>query len=89
MGSTLSTKGQLVIPKEVREAKQWASGHEFEFEVRDEGVLIKPKAQKSVTVQQAFGALAHLARLKPATEDEMRQGVLKMAAERQQRGRTK
>jgi hypothetical protein len=52
-------------------------------------VLIKPKAQKSVTIQQAFGSLAHLALPKPASEDEMRQGVLKIVAESSQRRQTK
>lgn len=37
----LSSKGQLVIPKSVREAHGWDEGTEFEFVESDRGVMIQ------------------------------------------------
>lgn len=35
-----STKGQIVIPKEIREAKDWSPGTEFEVILTEAGVLL-------------------------------------------------
>ncbi len=39
----LSSKGQVIIPKSVREAHRWAAGTEFTIEDTPQGVLLKPK----------------------------------------------
>ena len=39
----LSSKGQVIIPKSVREAHRWTPGTEFMVEDTPEGVLLKPK----------------------------------------------
>ncbi len=39
--TTVSTKGQVILPKAVREQKQWAAGTRLTVENRDEGVLLK------------------------------------------------
>jgi AbrB family looped-hinge helix DNA binding protein len=38
----LSSKGQLVLPKAIREADAWAEGTEFTVERVPEGVLLRP-----------------------------------------------
>lgn len=38
----LSVKGQVVIPKALREARHWAPGTRFEIHETPEGVLLKP-----------------------------------------------
>lgn len=38
----LSSKGQVVLPKPVREALGWTRGMEFSVEARKEGVLLRP-----------------------------------------------
>jgi AbrB family looped-hinge helix DNA binding protein len=38
----LSTKGQLVIPRELRESRHWKPGTELEIEERDGGLLVTP-----------------------------------------------
>jgi len=38
----LSTKGQIVLPRSLREARQWRPGTEFLIEERPDGVLLKP-----------------------------------------------
>ena len=38
----LSSKGQLVLPKAIRDADQWSEGTEFLVERVAEGVLLRP-----------------------------------------------
>ncbi len=38
-----SSKGQVVIPKSVREAHRWAPGTEFTVEDTPQGILLKPR----------------------------------------------
>jgi AbrB family looped-hinge helix DNA binding protein len=40
----LSSKGQVIIPKAVRNAHQWEAGLDFEVIDTGDGVLLKPKA---------------------------------------------
>ena len=40
----LSTKGQVIIPKEIRQATNWRPGQELEVRVTKEGVLLKPRS---------------------------------------------
>ena len=39
----LSSKGQVIIPKSVREAHRWEPGTEFTVEDTPQGVLLKPR----------------------------------------------
>lgn len=43
METTLSSKGQVVIPQELREMNHWLPGQELIAVNTDEGVLLKPK----------------------------------------------
>ncbi len=38
----LSTKGQVILPKAVRDAKNWDAGRELIVEETDDGVLLRP-----------------------------------------------
>jgi AbrB family looped-hinge helix DNA binding protein len=38
----LSSKGQIILTKSVREARHWRAGAEFLVESTDEGVLLRP-----------------------------------------------
>ena len=38
----LSSKGQLILPKSVRDARRWGPGTEFSVEELEEGVLLRP-----------------------------------------------
>lgn len=40
--TTLSTRGQVVIPKELREARNWLPGMSLEVEEWPQGLLIRP-----------------------------------------------
>jgi AbrB family looped-hinge helix DNA binding protein len=51
----LSTKGQVVLPKEVRDTLGISSGTELEVEVRDGVVLLRPI--RKTTVDDLLGML--------------------------------
>jgi AbrB family looped-hinge helix DNA binding protein len=38
----LSTKGQIVLPKNIRASRSWAPGTEFTVEETRDGVLLRP-----------------------------------------------
>ncbi|MEO6407384.1 MAG: AbrB/MazE/SpoVT family DNA-binding domain-containing protein [Burkholderiaceae bacterium] len=40
--TTLSSRGQIVIPKALRESRRWAEGTTFIVETVPEGILLKP-----------------------------------------------
>jgi AbrB family looped-hinge helix DNA binding protein len=41
----LSSKGQLVLPRSIRDSKGWGPGVEFEVEESADGVLLRPSAR--------------------------------------------
>ena len=51
----LSTKGQIVLPKDVRETLGLSSGTELEVEVRDGLVVLRPI--RKTTVEDLLGLL--------------------------------
>jgi AbrB family looped-hinge helix DNA binding protein len=88
----LSSKGQVIIPKAVRDRQGWRPGVGLEVEDRgDVVVLRRPKPFPPTTIEQAYGCLEYHGR--PATIEEMdaavAEGVRQMWEdfERQQRRR--
>jgi AbrB family looped-hinge helix DNA binding protein len=56
MKTTLSTKGQLIIPKELRERLGWREGTELEVEEHGGGVILRPPAVlPRTTLDQLIG----------------------------------
>jgi AbrB family looped-hinge helix DNA binding protein len=56
---TLSTKGQLVIPREIREARGWSAGTKLELCVEAAGVTLRePGAAPKTDLRAGFGLLA-------------------------------
>jgi AbrB family looped-hinge helix DNA binding protein len=45
----LSSKGQLVLPKAIRDAENWSEGSEFVVERVPQGVLLRPVRRLPVT----------------------------------------
>ena len=55
----VSSKGQIVIPKQVRDARGWQEGTELIVEDTPAGVLLKPKRVfKRTTIDEIAGCLA-------------------------------
>jgi AbrB family looped-hinge helix DNA binding protein len=71
MKSTMSSKGQLTVPIEVREKLGLAAGTVIQFELRDGAVLLRKGTPNDHPVDRLFG---HLKLGKPVDEilDEMR-----------------
>ena len=54
----LSAKGQVVLPKSVRDAHGWNQGIEFVVESTADGILLRPKARKkSSRIAELAGVL--------------------------------
>jgi AbrB family looped-hinge helix DNA binding protein len=45
----LSTKGQLIVPKAIRESRAWGPGTEFTVEETGDGILLRPAARFAET----------------------------------------
>ncbi|MBL0947404.1 AbrB/MazE/SpoVT family DNA-binding domain-containing protein [Brevundimonas sp.] len=81
--TTVSTKGQVILPKAIRDQRRWLPGTRLTVENTPEGVLLKPAPVFSPTQLDAvFGSLAHSG--KAVTLEEMDAAV---AAEARRRAR--
>lgn len=60
MTSRLSTKGQLIIPKEIRERLGWQPGTHLEIEDRGDRVVIRrPRTVPETSVEDLFGCTGY------------------------------
>ncbi len=79
--ATVSTKGQVTLPKAIRRALRWEAGTRLTMENTPEGVLLKPEPVFAETrLEEVFGCLAY--RGTPKTLEEMDAGVLAEAKRR-------
>ena len=74
----LSSKGQVIIPKSIRNTLEWEPGQELLAMETPDGVLLKPKSPfKETSLEEVGGCLPYHG--KPLTledmEDAIRQGV--------------
>jgi len=58
--TTVSTRGQVIIPKGIRERRRWSTGTELIVEETPEGVLLKAKpAFAASQPEDVFGSLPY------------------------------
>ncbi len=70
----LSSKGQVIIPKEVRDRHGWRPGVEFEVEDRGDAVVLRPtQLFPPTTVEEVYGCLRYDG--PPVTIEEMDEGI--------------
>jgi len=56
----LSTKGQVILPKAIRDQRNWAAGARLIVEETPDGVLLKSEPVfASATIDAVFGSLNH------------------------------
>jgi antitoxin PrlF len=79
--STLTSKGQITIPKEVRDRLGLREGDRLVFRFDDQGNLLARPAARS-PLGRLSGLLHHLAQARPVTVEEMNEAVKRHAAER-------
>ena len=57
--TTVSTRGQIVLPKAIRSARRWEAGTRLAVESTPQGVLLKPAPAFAETrPEDVFGRLA-------------------------------
>lgn len=82
----LSSKGQLVLPKRLRESRNWQPGTKFAIEEATEGLLLRPLRPFPPTrLEEVVGCLPYGG--KPKTLRQMRKAVEAQIKERRGRGR--
>ena len=79
--TTVSTKGQVILPKALRQALHWEAGTRLTVESTPDGVLLKPRpAFPETRPEDVYGRLAP--RGAPKSLAEMEAGVLREARRR-------
>ena len=84
----LSSKGQVVIPKALRDAHGWEEGTEFTVEEASDGILLKPERRKPFprkTIDEVIGCAGYKG--PPKTLEDMQRGIDEALAERWERKR--
>ena len=67
--TTVSTKGQVILPKAIRQQRHWDAGTRLVVENREDGVLLKAVPLFAETELDAvFGSLAYQGRAKSIAE---------------------
>ncbi len=78
----VSTKGQVILPKPIREQRNWPAGTRLLVENTDAGVLLRAApAFERTSMEQVFGMLRRPGQ-RPLTIEEMDAGVEEEARRR-------
>ena len=73
--STLTSKGQITIPKSLRESMSIDTGDKIEFIINENNeVVIKPITKKAIDV---FGQLSKYKKDKPISIEKMNEAIAK------------
>lgn len=84
--TTVSTKGQVILPKAIRERRNWRPGTQLVVEDTPGGVLLKPAPVFAPTrPEEVAGMLAYRGR--PKTLEEMDAAITTEVKRRRARGR--
>ena len=82
----LSTKGQIILPKNIRTARAWGPGTKFTVEEIDGGILLRPEGRfPSSDLDDVAGCLR--SRRKPKTLARMQDAIKREVMRRHDRGR--
>jgi AbrB family looped-hinge helix DNA binding protein len=58
--TVISTKGQVILPKAIRDQRHWGPGTKLTVEDTADGILLRaPAAFTATTVHAVFGCLRH------------------------------
>lgn len=72
--TTLSSKGQIIIPKALRDSHHWRPGTKFIIEDTAAGLVLKPTSCFPVTdLESGLGCVGYTGT--PKTVDEMKEGI--------------
>ena len=78
MKTTLSSKGQIVIPLQIRQSHGWGTGVSFTIIDEGDGLMLKPATKKkSTTLEEVVGCAGYTGPKKSLAE--MDAGILEEA----------
>jgi AbrB family looped-hinge helix DNA binding protein len=81
----VSTKGQVILPKAIRQQRRWGAGTRLVVENTPDGVLLRPVPPFAVTKpEDVFGSLPHGG--VPKSLKEMAAGIAAEVKRRHARG---
>jgi AbrB family looped-hinge helix DNA binding protein len=84
--TTISTKGQVILPKAIREQRNWDAGTKLTVEITNEGVLLKlAPAFPPTKPEDVFGLLRYDG--PPRTLEEMDASIVAEVKRRHARNR--
>jgi AbrB family looped-hinge helix DNA binding protein len=85
--TTVSTKGQVILPKAIRDQLHWDAGTRLVVEHTADGVILKPlrTAFAPARPEDVFGCLPYKG--EPKSVEEMKAGIGTEAKRRHARGR--
>ena len=88
LATTISTKGQVILPKAIRDQLRWDAGTRLAVEHTADGEILKPLATVFAPTrsEDVFGSLP--AKGRPKSVEEMDAGIATGARRRHARGRT-
>jgi len=82
----LSTKGQIVLPKNIRDSRAWGPGMAFTLEETGDGILLRPAGRFPQSgIEEVAGCLR--SKRKSKTPAQMRTAVGREVMRRHDRGR--
>jgi AbrB family looped-hinge helix DNA binding protein len=82
----LSTKGQIIVPKSIRDSRTWAPGTEFIVEETTDGILLRPAERfPESKLDEVAGYLRWKG--KPKSVSEMNTAIEREVRRRHDRGR--
>ncbi len=82
--TTVSTKGQVILPKSIRQRREWDAGTRLIVEETDDGVILRRAPAFAATrPEEVFGLLPH--RGDPKSLEEMETALLAEARRRHDR----
>jgi AbrB family looped-hinge helix DNA binding protein len=81
----VSTKGQITLPKTIRDERHWPAGTRLTVEDTAEGVLFRPvPVIPACSIDATFGSLPYKG--PPLSIDDMHEAISREATRRAQRG---
>ncbi|HEY4113523.1 MAG TPA: AbrB/MazE/SpoVT family DNA-binding domain-containing protein [Rhizomicrobium sp.] len=84
--TVVSTKGQVILPKAIRDQRHWKPGTKLTVEDTVDGVLLKPESLFPPTrPEDVFGCLKYKGQ--PKTIEEMNAAIAAEVRRRRARGR--
>ena len=82
----LSTKGQIILPKNIRTSRAWGPGTEFTVEETGDGILLRPAGRlPSSSLDEVAGCLR--SKRRPKTTAQMHAAIGREVIRRHDRGR--